>query len=82
MRRKAIVPGLKNSQKIRVIVNGVNFVTTVQGMTQMGNCEQRAAVWNALETIAREKITGFAGSTRVYDYKMIAKIVDFQVDLL
>jgi hypothetical protein len=81
MRRKSIVPGLKNSQKIRVIVNGVNFVTTVEGMTQMGNTEQRAAVWNALEVIAREKIQGFGGQTRAYDYKMIAKIVDFQVNL-
>jgi len=82
MRLKAIIPGLKNSQKIRVIVNGVNFTTTVWGMTEMGNSEQRAAVWNALEVIAREKITGYGGQTRAYDYKMISKIIDFQVDLL
>ena len=82
MRRRAIVPGLKNSQKIRVIVNGVGFVTTVEGMTEMCFTEQRVAVWNALEVIAREKIQGYGGQTRAYDYKMIAKIVDFQVNLL
>jgi len=82
MRRKAIIPGLKNSQKIRVILNGVGFVTTVEGMTEMCFTEQRVAVWNALEVIAREKIQGYGGQTRAYDYKMIAKIVDFQVNLL
>jgi hypothetical protein len=82
MRTKAIIPGLKNSQKIRVIVDGVGFVTTVEGMTEMCFTEQRAAVWNALEVIAREKIEGFGGQTRAYDYKMIAKIIDFQVNLL
>ena len=82
MRKRAIVPGLKNSQKIRVIVNGVGFVTTVEGMTEMCFTEQRVAVWNALEVIAREKIQGYSGQTRAYDYKMIAKIVDFQVNLL
>ena len=82
MRLKAIIPGLKNSQKIRVILNGVGFVTTVEGMTEMCFTEQRVAVWNALEVIAREKIQGYGGQTRAYDYKMIAKIVDFQVNLL
>lgn len=82
MCRKQIIPGLKNSQKIRVIVNGVGFYTTVRGMTEMCFTEQRVAVWNALEVIAREKIQGYGGQTRAYDYKMIGKIVDFQVDLL
>ena len=82
MRRKAIVLGLKNSQRIRVIVNGVGFVTTIEGMTEMCFTEQRVAVWNALEVIAREKIEGYGGQTRAYDYKMIAKTVNFQVNLL
>ena len=82
MSRQAIIPGLKNSQRIRVIVNGVGFHTTVQGMTEMCFTEQREAVWNALEVIAREKIQGFGGQTRAYDYKMIFKTIDFQVNLL
>jgi hypothetical protein len=82
MKRKQIIQGLKNSQKIRVIVNGVGFYTTVQGATEMPFDEQRVAVWNALEVIGREKIQGYGGQSRVYDYKMIAKIVDFQISLL
>jgi len=82
MRRKTIIRGLSNGQKIRVIVNGVNFTTTVTGMTEMGNTDQRIAVWNALEVISKEKITGYAGSTRVYDAKMAVTTVQFQVDLL
>jgi predicted kinase len=82
MRRRAIIPGLKNSQRVRVIVNGVGFYTTVQGATEMVFTEQRVAVWNALEVIARENIRGYGGQTRAYDYKMIAKTIDFQVNLL
>ena len=78
MRRQAIIPGLKNSQRIRIIVNGVGFHdTTVQGITEMCFTELREAVWNALEVIAREKIQGFGGH-----YKMISKTIDFQVNLL
>lgn len=82
MRRKQIIQGLKNSQRIRVIVDGVGFITTVQDAVEMPFTEQRVAVWNALEVIGREKIQGYGGQSRVYDYKMIAKIVDFQINLL
>jgi hypothetical protein len=82
MRTKRIVEGLNNSQKIRVIVNGVGFHTTVEGMTNMCFTGQRVAVWQALERIAREKITGFGGSTTVYDDKMSSQRIDFQVDLV
>jgi hypothetical protein len=81
MRAKRIVAGLNNSQKIRVIVNGVGFHTTVQGMTEMCFTDQRVAVWTALERIAREGIRGFASRTAVYDDKMQKTYVDFQVDL-
>jgi hypothetical protein len=82
MRKKAIIQGLKNSQKIRVIVNGVGFNTTVDGMTEMSFTDQRVAVWQALETIAREKIQGYGGQTRVYDHKMQSVTIDFQVNLI
>ena len=82
MRRKAIIQGLKNSQKIRVIVEGGGFHTTVEGMTEMLFTEQRVAVWQALEVIARDKLQGYGGQSRVYDYKMIAKNIDFQVNLV
>jgi hypothetical protein len=82
MRTKAIIPGLKNSQRIRVIVNGVNFVTTVEGMTQMGNTDQRVAVWSALEVIARDQVVGFGSTLRVYNNKMQAETIHVQVNLL
>lgn len=87
MRVSQIVRGLNNSQKIRIIVNGVGFYTTVEGMTQMCFAEQRIAVWNALQYIAdrlksKEKITGYASRQSYYDNKNELVDVDFQVDLL
>lgn len=82
MRAKRIIPGLNNSQKIRVIVNGVGFYTTVSGMTEMCFTAQRVAVWQALERIAREGIMGFASSTTFYNDRMEQERIDFQVDLV
>lgn len=82
MRMKQVIRGLNNSQKIRVIVNGVGFNTTVLGMTEMCFTDQRIAVWQALERIAMDKIQGFAGRTRVYDDKMRLVEIDVQVDLI
>jgi len=50
MRTKVIFDGLKNSQKIRVIINGVIVYTTIKGVLYdlFGNTEQRAAVCDAL----------------------------------
>ena len=82
MRSRRMIDGLNNSQKIRVIVNGVGFYTTVEGMTQMCFTDQRVAVWTALERIAREGIKGFASRTSFYDSKMKKTSIDFQVDLV
>lgn len=82
MRQKRIIQGLNNNQKIRVIVNGVGFYTTVRGATEMCFTDQRAAVWTALEHIAREKILGWASRTAVYDDRMQKTYIDFQVDLI
>lgn len=79
---KRVIAGLKNSQKIRVIVNGVGFYTTVYGMTEMCFTEQRVAVWNALEAIAREKLGGFAYRSTFYNDKMEKTSIDVQVDLI
>jgi hypothetical protein len=82
MREKRIIAGLNNSQRVRVIVNGVGFYTTVKGMTEMCFTEQRVAVWTALERIAREGIGGLASRTSVYDSRMQKMDIDFQVDLV
>ena len=82
MRMKQVIRGLNNSQKIRVIVNGVGFNTTVLGMTEMCFTDQRIAVWLALERIAMENLQGFGGRSRVYDDKMRLVEIDYQVNLL
>lgn len=82
MKMKRIIPGLNNSQKIRVIVNGVGFVTTVEGMTHMVFTEQRVAVWSALTHMANQGIRGFASAQRSYDSKMQQVITEYQVDIL
>jgi len=82
MRKKQIIKGLKNSQKIRVIVNGVGFYTTVEGATEMCFTDQRVTIWNALEVIGREKLEGYGGSNRVYNEKMIPVTIGFQINLV
>jgi hypothetical protein len=82
MRSKRIVTGLNNSQRLRVIVNGVGFYTTVEGVTEMCFTSQRVAVWQALEHMALNKIKGYAASSTVYDESMKSVRVDFQVDLV
>mgnify|MGYP003344864942 CR=1 FL=1 len=87
MRQKRVIPGLNNSQKIRVILNGVGFQTTVEGMTNMCFTHQRLAVWNALQHIADMKdtaqpISGFASRSKFYNEKDELVDVDYQVDLL
>ena len=76
MRTKRLYSGLNNSQKIRVILNGVHIYTTVGSTTSMfGVTSQRIAVDAALVAISDSinDITGIA--TRVGD-------VDVQVDIL
>ncbi len=82
MRTKRIIEGLNNSQKIRVIVNGVGFYTTVQGMTEMCFTNQRVVVWTALEQIARDKVQGVASRSTYYNEKMEPVSIDYQVDLV
>jgi DNA-binding LytR/AlgR family response regulator len=73
MRTKVIIDGLKNSQKIRVILNEIVLFTTVKGMAYdtFGQTEQRVAVWDALMDIAMRRrhglnMTGYSGEKRGY----------------
>ncbi len=81
MKTKAYIPGLKNSQKAFVIVNGVGWRTTVGQLSEMVFTTQSVAVQKVLERIAREKITGMSTTMRVYDYKMEPVSVEVQVSL-
>jgi hypothetical protein len=85
MRVKQIVPGLKNSQRIRVILNGIGFVTTVQDANNMPFTSQNTAVNVALHRIVdatKTKSTGIGTRVAVYDHKMARHDFDIQIDLI
>ena len=86
--RSRLVVGLKNSQKIRVIVNGVAFHTTVQGALEgMSFVDQRLAVSHVLTELGlgqfnhTDKPMGIAKPVRVFNHKNERVTVDVQVDL-
>lgn len=89
MRRKKLITGLNNSQKIRVIVNGVAFHTTVQGaMEGMSFVDQRLAVSHVLTELGlgqfnhTDRPMGIAKPVRVYNHRNERVTVDVQVDLV
>ena len=89
MRRKKLIPGLYNSQKIRVIVYGVAFHTTVQGALEgMSFVDQRLAVSHVLTELGLGQLnlvdipSGLAKPVRVYNHRNERVTVDVQVDLV
>jgi hypothetical protein len=59
----AYIKGLKNSQKIRVIINEVVLNTTVKNVFDiLANANHRVAVSIFLSKIVQEKIVGFGGN--------------------
>ena len=79
MRTKTLIDGFKNSQKLRLIINGIIVYTTVKGVLfdLFGSSEQRAAVCDALMKLSfykrNENAMGLAEDFRGYSV---------QVDLL
>ena len=87
--RNRLVVGLKNSQKIRVIVNGVAFHTTVAGALEgMTFVDQRLAVSHVLTELGLGQFTltdrplGLAKPVRVFNHRNERGTVDVQVDLV
>ena len=87
--RNRLVVGLKNSQKIRVIVNGVAFHTTVQGALEgMTFVDQRLAVSHVLTELGlgqfnlTDRPMGIAKPVRVYNHRNERVTIDVQVDLV
>jgi hypothetical protein len=95
MRTKRFIDGLNNSQKIRVIVNGIGFHTTVEGAFNMAFRSQQMAVTQVLQSIGWNRralkgrvvdlsntMTGLATRVRVYgeDDKLVE--FDVQIDLI
>lgn len=87
MRTKVAYPGLKNSQKIRIIVDGFGFYTTVRDVEKICTSTHRAAVDSALVSLsssisAGNKFRGFGSGITVYDDKLKSVRVDVQIDLM
>jgi hypothetical protein len=83
MRTKRLVVGLKNSQKIRVILNGIGFITTVREVDSLPFAAQRIAIQAVLWSIGARGLQGLATRETVYETSPIRSIsYDVQVDLL
>lgn len=95
MRTKRFIDGLNNSQKIRVIINGIGFHTTVEGAFNMAFRSQQLAVTQVLQSIGLNRralkgrvvdlsntMTGMGTRVRVYgeDDKLVE--FDVQIDLI
>jgi hypothetical protein len=82
MRAKRLIQGLNNSQKIRVIIDGVGFVTTVQDVDNMPFVSQRVAVHSVLMSIGTQGLQGFTTTLRVYSERQTTEEYQVQVDLV
>jgi hypothetical protein len=83
MRRATVIKGLKNSQKIRVIVDGVGLYMTVGDTDSIfSTTSHRQAVQHTLHLMVAEKCGGISHTVAMYDYKLNRSQVECQVDLL
>lgn len=93
MRTKQVVVGFKNSQKIRVIIDGVGiYMTVAETDNKFATTTHRLAVSRAINQLAstraidkardRTLTTGFGSRFRIYDAQANYKDVDVQVDLV
>ena len=84
MRKPRLITGFNNSQRIRVIVDGVGFYTTVGGTSDIMTRKHRMAVQTALMNLNANGGTGFAFNYNYYEGTTDnnACTVPVQVDLL
>ena len=82
MRAKRLIQGLNNNQKIRVIIDGVGFVTTVKDVDNMPFVSQRVAVHSVLMSIGTQGLQGLATTQRVYSERQTTEEYQVQVDLV
>ena len=83
MRRPAVIQGLKNSQRIRVMVDGVGVYMTVGDTdSSFATTKHQVAVQNTLRLMVLERCGGMGHTVKVYDGGMTATTVQVQVDLL
>lgn len=86
MRTKVMFPGIKNSQRIRVIVDSVGFYTTVAETASICTTKHYVAVEQALVSLAKgiaegKNITGFGTTVSYKPADAEVCQVSVQVDL-
>ena len=83
MRRPSVIQGLKNSQRIRVILDGVGVYMTVgDTLSAFATTKHQVAVQNTLRLMVVEGCGGIGHTIKVYDGGMTAATVQIQVDLM
>lgn len=87
MRTRTLFSGVKNSQKIRVIVDGFGMYMKVADIQNICTITHRSAIESAMTTLASciekgQKITGFGSGITVYGDKMESVRIDVQIDLV
>ena len=83
MRKQRLVAGFNNSQKIRVIVDGVGFYTTVGETDRICTTKHRTVVQLALMNLADDRRR--FGKQRVgfgFNYDFRGQMVSVQVDMI
>jgi len=63
MRKPRLIEGFNNSQRIRVIIDGVGFYTTVGGTEDICTRKHRMAVQTALINLSSDRQTAFIRCT-------------------
>jgi hypothetical protein len=82
MNSKRLITGLKNSQSIRVIIQGVAVFMKVKDVpVSFAFPDQRSVVMLSLEHLGTQRLRSFGRTYQVYDDQMKMKTVDIQVDL-
>jgi len=86
MRTKQWIQGLNNNQRIRVIINGIGFFTTVKDALSGPISSQNGAIHSGLMSLVLAKqednATGMGRRIKVYDHKMQPVEFDIQIDFI
>jgi len=82
MRTQRLVPGFKNKQRVRAIVNGVGYITTIQDLVCGPFTTQTTALMNVLHIMNNEKCGGVGTTIRIFDHELKEHSYQIQLDLI
>jgi hypothetical protein len=82
MRTKQMVPGFKNKQRVRAIVNGVGYITTIQDLVCGPFSAQTTALLNVLHIMKDENCGGVGTTIRTFDHEMKEQSFQIQLNLI